>query len=177
MTKPSPTMPEAERLSRWVRDHGRALHGFLAGLVRDRHAAEDLLQEVFCRAWLARERYQESGQERAYLLRIADRLACDRLRRLGREVAVDDKQWAEIEPADKLDLPLDTLARWECRRELDAALRELSEPQRRTLLLRYYGDLEFSEIAQMMNCPVNTALSHARRGLLTLRRLLVEKPI
>jgi DNA-directed RNA polymerase specialized sigma24 family protein len=41
--------------------------------------------------------------------------------------------------------------------------------------LRYYGDLPFTEIAAMMGCPVNTALSHCHRGLLALRRLLVER--
>ncbi len=48
----------------------------------------------------------------------------------------------------------------------------LTPPQRRVLLLRYYGDLSFSEIAEIVGCPLSTALSHCRRGLLTLRGLL-----
>src|SRR4029079_38044 len=71
---------DAERLTRWVREHQRPVWGFLLGMTRDRHLADDLLQETFCRAWQARSRYREVGQERAYLLRIADRLARDRLR-------------------------------------------------------------------------------------------------
>jgi len=53
-------------------------------------------------------------------------------------------------------------------------LASLSPPQRRALLLRYYGDLSFAEIAAIMGCPLGTALSHCRRGLLKLRELLVE---
>ncbi len=68
---------EHEQLTVWVRQHGRAVFGYLARMVRDRALAEDLFQEVFCRAWQARGRYQDTGRERAYLLRIADRLACD----------------------------------------------------------------------------------------------------
>ena len=47
---------QCELLTRWVRDHGQAVQGFLQALVRDSDVAEDLLQEVFCRAWQARDR-------------------------------------------------------------------------------------------------------------------------
>jgi DNA-directed RNA polymerase specialized sigma24 family protein len=53
-------------------------------------------------------------------------------------------------------------------------MQTLSEPQRRTLLLRYYGQLEFHEIGTLLEMPLNTVLSHARRGLAALRRSLVE---
>src|SRR3569623_1352958 len=79
------TNNEGELLTVWVRKHGAAVLGFLTGMVRQRALAEDLLQEVFCRAWQARGRYSDTGQERAYLLRIADRLACDHARRRKRE--------------------------------------------------------------------------------------------
>lgn len=166
---------ERERLSRWVHDHGRAVYGFLLAMLRDRCLADDLVQEVFYRAWRARRRYVESGSARGYLLRIADRLARDRLRRAHRELAVDDECWQRIEPADGDVEPWEALARLESRRQLAAALAALSAAQRRTLLLRYYGNLEFSQIARIMGCPLNTALSHAHRGLAVLRRLLVEK--
>ena len=59
--------------------------------------------------------------------------------------------------------------------QLAAALDQLSSPQRRVLLLRYFGQLTFAEIAEMTDCPLNTTLSHCRRGLETLRVLMVEK--
>ncbi len=71
--------------------------------------------------------------------------------------------------------PLANLLGAENRRQLTEALDTLTDGQRRTLLLRYYGDMEFQEIADVMECPTNTVLSHARRGLMALRRLLVEK--
>jgi DNA-directed RNA polymerase specialized sigma24 family protein len=43
------------------------------------------------------------------------------------------------------------------------------------LLLRYYGQFSFAEIAEMTGWPMNTALSHCRRGLEALRKLLVEQ--
>ena len=53
---------DAELLSRWVGEHGGAVRAFLLGLVRRPDVADDLLQEVFRRAWQARHRYQEQGR-------------------------------------------------------------------------------------------------------------------
>jgi RNA polymerase sigma-70 factor, ECF subfamily len=164
-----------ELVSRWVHDHGRSLLGYLFGLVRDRAVAEDLLQDVFCRAWQARHRYADTGHERAYLLRIADRLACDRARRPRRDVCVSDDEWRRTEPVDDELPPWQVLAQVEAEQQLSVALETLSEPQRRVLLLRYYGDLEFAEIAELIGSPLNTVLSHSRRGLMALRRLLAGK--
>lgn len=167
--------PHTERLNQWVLDHARAVRGYLAAMVRDQHAADDLLQEVFCRAWQARDRYAEQGKPRAYLLRIADRLVRDRARVLGRERPMGEEQWEQLEPAATDAAPLANLLRAENRRQLAEALDTLSDGQRRTLLLRYYSDMDFQEIADIMECPTNTVLSYARRGLMALRRLLVEK--
>lgn len=64
--------------------------------------------------------------------------------------------------------------RAEARHQLDAAMELLTAAQRRVLLLRYYGDLSFAEIAETMDCPLSTALSHCRRGLLALRQIISE---
>lgn len=168
------TNDEREQLTVWVRQHGGAVLGFLTGMVRNRAAAEDLLQEVFCRAWQARGRYCDAGRERAYLLKIADRLACDHARRRKREMPLDAGAELAAQP-DKESPPWERMAQAETRRLLAAALDALSEPQRRTLLLRYYGNLEFNEIAELLDAPLNTVLSHSRRGLSALRQLLAEK--
>jgi RNA polymerase sigma-70 factor (ECF subfamily) len=161
-----------ERVTAWVREHGAAIRGFVWGMVRRSDVVDDLVQDVFFRAWQARHRYAESGSVRAYLLRIADRLVCDHSRKAGREISVEDDDWQRIEPVSAGPLPSDTLSLAETGRQLTAALDELSSAQRRVLLLRYYGNLEFAEIARAMDCPLGTVLSHCRRGLLALRKVL-----
>ena len=159
----------------WVRDHGRAVRGFLLAMVRRPDVADDLSQEVFCRAWQARARYREQGNARAYLLRIADRLVCDRGRRAEPEVNLSEDGWKQHEPLDAAQEPPRRALMAEATEQLAAALDRLSPVQQRVLLLRYYGQFSFAEIAGMIGCPLNTALSHCRRGLETLRKLLVEK--
>jgi RNA polymerase sigma-70 factor (ECF subfamily) len=165
----------AHRIAGWVRDHARAVRGYVLGLVRRADVADDLVQEVFERAWLARDRYRDEGHDRAFLLKIADRLVIDRSRRLGREVNVDEATWIELEPASADEPPVDALARLQASEELAALLGQLTMAQRRVLLLRFFGELTFEEIAIELNCPLNTALSHCRRGLAALRRLLTAK--
>ncbi len=143
-------------------------------MVRRADVADDLAQEVFCRAWQARGRYREQGTARAYLFRIADRLVCDLRRKAGREITPDEETWKRIEPASRSAEPFGALARAEAASRLEEALEHLSPMQRRVLLLRYYGELSFAEIAQITDCPLNTVLSHCRRGLIAMRKLLVE---
>ncbi len=162
-----------ERLTRWVRDHGSAVRGYLGAMVRKSDVADDLLQEVFRRAWQARERYQEAGTPKAYLLKIADRLVYDRSRKSGREVNFESETWEQIQPTGRDGDPSDNLNNEETQRQLAAALDTLSPPQRRALLLRYYGDMSFAEIAKAMDCPLNTALSHCHRGLAALKKQFV----
>jgi RNA polymerase sigma-70 factor, ECF subfamily len=164
-----------QRFADWVREHGRAVRGFLLAMVRRPDVADDLSQEVFCRAWEARSRYREEGNARAYLLRIADRLACDRGRRPKTAINLNEEGWKRQEPCDPTDEPSQAVQTAEESEMLKAALDQLSPVQQRVLLLRYYGQLSFAEIAAMIDCPLNTTLSHCRRGLETLRKLLVEK--
>ncbi len=168
------TAMSAENFAEWVREHGAAVRGYLFAMIRVAAAADDLTQEVFLRAWQGREAYREQGRVRAYLFRIADRLACDHGRRRQREVTVSDEQWKEIQPHAGQDEPLGQLAQAEAVAKLDDALAELTAVQQRVLFLRYYGRLSFTEIAETLGCPLNTALSHCRRALESLRKQLTE---
>ncbi len=159
----------------WVCEHGKAVRGFLLAMVRRPDVADDLSQEVFCRAWQARSRYREQGNARAYLLRIADRLVCDRGRGLKRCVNLDEQGWEQHHPRDPAAGPSAALLMVEETGRLTAALDRLSPAQRRVLLLRYFGQLSFADIATTTGLPLSTTLSHCRRGLETLRKLLVEK--
>ena len=158
---------DRERLTCWVRDFGDGLFRYLRFRVRDEHAAADLVQEVFFRAWRKRFDYLHRGQDRAFLFTVADRLACDHLRRLNRLAGLSDFD----EPAAAVD-PAAKLLHTETETAVKTAIERLSEAQQRTLLLRFYGELSFQQIAEALDSPVGTVLSHCRRGLERLRESL-----
>jgi RNA polymerase sigma-70 factor (ECF subfamily) len=164
--------PDRRRISGWIDSYGAELRGYLSALTRDEHAAEDLLQDVFQRAWQARRSYREQGQARAYLFRIADHLVCDWARRGGRERTLDEQRWRTCQLTGEDQDPQAVSMRNEATGRLVEALDRITPCQQRVLLLRYFGQLSFQEIAQLMDCPLNTVLSHARRGLQALRGIL-----
>jgi RNA polymerase sigma-70 factor, ECF subfamily len=174
MSSPTPEIRDAEWFAAWIQEHGCAVRGYLLGMVRRPDLADDLTQEVFTRAWASRQRYREQGFARAYLLKIADRLLRDHRRRPGGEVTLEDAAWRRYEPAAAEGDPAQEIAVQETAAELVQTLDQLPPSQRRVLLLRYYGQMSFSEIATLMNAPLNTVLSHCRRGLEALRKRLVR---
>lgn len=176
-----------QRLESWAIQYGPALRAHLLALVRRDDLADDLLQETFRRAWRSLPKYQEQNRERAWLFCLADRTASDYWRRVGREplvVATDltscngsdgrtgDFDWDMVD-ASSPD-PLATLMAHEEQAEAVRLLDYLSESQRRVLLLRFFGELEFADIAAHLEQPLGTILSHAHRGLAKLRTLLTR---
>jgi len=157
---------DRERLTTWVREFGDRLHRYLRARIRDDHAAADLVQEVFYRAWRKRSQYVDRRQDRAYLFAIADHLACDHLRRPIRVLPMEG-----VEPVMNGD-PSTTLLQAESAAVVREALARLTDAQQRTLFLRYFGGLTFEQIADALGCPLGTALSHCRRGLEQLRESL-----
>ncbi|MDO4574573.1 MAG: RNA polymerase sigma factor [Planctomycetia bacterium] len=165
----------AEMFERWVAEYRRPIFGYLLSLVRDGSLADDLTQETFFKAWKHRARYQEQGTARAYLFRIADRTLLD-YRRKKKENVYDDAAWEcfSDENPDPSPPPGEKLQLREEIRRLRETMGYLTEPQRRVLSLRYFSQLKFSEIAEVLELPLNTVLSHARRGLLELKGRMGE---
>lgn len=152
----------------WVAQYRRPILGYLLSLTHDADLAEDLAQETFCRAWTNRDQYTEQGSPQAYLFRIADHLLVDYYRR-KREGTIDEAVWSTLEhpvvrtPHEHLELQEDI-------QRLRELMQELTPIQARVLSLRYYSQLKFVEIAELIDCPLNTVLSHVHRGLMALRR-------
>jgi RNA polymerase sigma-70 factor, ECF subfamily len=154
-------------LNDWFAEYGASLRAYALALVRDLHQADDLVQEVFARAWQSQDRYQERGQARAYLFRIADHVVCDWARK-NAQASLGDEVWNLTDSTNQTD-PARSVVAAETNQELYRALDKLSPVQRRILLLRYFGQCGFNDIAKTVGCPVSTALSHCHRGLELLR--------
>jgi RNA polymerase sigma-70 factor (ECF subfamily) len=166
---------DADQLTRWVAEHSSAIFGYLWVTLRDRAAAEDLTQQVFVRAWSARSSYVERGQARAYLLQIAQRLCVDHGRRQRREGPRINVDWGDVDRPAPAGQAADFIEREENVHQLREALELLNPAQRRVLLLRYFGEMSFEQIAATTQAPLGTVLSHCHRGLTALRRILVER--
>lgn len=164
-----------------VRRYNGRLHGYFFRLTGSRDEADDLLQELFLRVVRTLERYLHDGHFEAWLFRIATNLVRDRARRVranplrqpGEGQAADGDAFAGYASAgDARDAASAPLERGEQAARLQVALDALPPGEREVVLLRYYTQMSFQEIADVMGTPLGTALARGHRGLARLRRIL-----
>jgi len=137
------------------------------GVLRNNADAEDVAQEALLRAYRRFERLRDRGRFRAWLVRIAFRLAIDRLRSSQRR-EVRETLWSETSPRPSTE---DLAARSEFQAHLDRALEELPEKHRLVLLLGAIEGHSLEEVAEILSLPVGTVKSR----LFFARKQLAEK--
>jgi RNA polymerase sigma-70 factor (ECF subfamily) len=147
-------------------------------MLSDREAAEELVQEVFLRAWRQAATYRPSlGRLSTWLLGIARNLAVDELRRRGarpqRADGDTEEQLATLAAPRNLD-PAEQASMAARRDEIQRALDALPPAQRQVMDLAYYGGLTQSEIAARLGEPLGTIKTRMRLGTQKLRELLQE---
>jgi RNA polymerase sigma-70 factor (ECF subfamily) len=150
-------------------EHAPALFAFLLNVTRNEADARDVLQEVFLK--LARQPQRMDGvrEVRAWLLRMAHRLAIDAVRRRASHDRAVER--AAAEPAE-LFAPADEAGEQAFRDAVALALRELPEEQRAVVHLKLWEDMTFAEIAGTLGVSANTAASRYRYALDKLGDLL-----
>ncbi|MFO7172742.1 MAG: RNA polymerase sigma factor [Bacillota bacterium] len=161
-----------ENLAEFIARHQDSLFAFLYRMCGDRDLAEELMQETFVRALRAAARYRPEGSVQNWLFRIAANLVRDRWRRRARQgEAVGLEDLPLVAPEATEERALAGVAAGEVRR----ALLSLPLEQRSALILRYYHDLSYEEIAEVLACPIGTVRSRIHNGLERLRRLLAPE--
>jgi RNA polymerase sigma-70 factor (ECF subfamily) len=147
-------------------------------MVRDTAAAEDLAQEVFLRVYRARKQYSPSAKFTTWLFRIATNLALNSIRdnrRRRLEVSIDEPP-GEDEPPRELparELRIDEQMVNEDRVAfIRRAVQALPEKQRAAVLLHKYEEMDYAEIAKILNCSESALKSLLFRAYETLRTQL-----
>ena len=138
--------------------------------------AEDAAQESFLRAHAALASYDPERPFRPWLLAIAARRSLDLLRRRRREARLFEPSEREGERTGAAsDTPLDHGLSAERRRRLLEAIGGLHDRYRAPLVLRYYADLDFAEIAEILGVSRNQVATLLFRGRQRLREALAEE--
>ena len=136
-------------------------------VLRNREDAEDVAQEAFLRAYRNFHRLRDRERFRAWLARIAWRLALDRRRSAARR-DLREQQAAEDAPARTVE---DLAAASEFRARLDAAVEQLPEKLRQVLILAAIEGHDMAEVARLLGLPEGTVKSRLHLA----RKRLMEK--
>src|SRR5215203_3509790 len=156
-----------------VKRHCQPLLRYLHRLVGSDHLAEELHQQTWVSVMDHLERFDKSsasGGFKAWLFRIATNKANDHWRSNGRDKAA--KQTLRLVAEKHAPDAAHRMEGTEQEIKLREAIARLPENQRQVLMLRYYSELKFVEIAEMLGCPLNTALGRMHKAINRLKELM-----
>jgi RNA polymerase sigma-70 factor (ECF subfamily) len=132
----------------WYDRHSRSVYGYLYRLLRDTHAAEDVLSEAMFAVWLEAARFRGECRPRTWLFRIARNKAVEWLRRRSatREDLDGEARESGTRGHEETDLRL----------TVEQALEALPREQREVVELAFFFGFPYEDIARILGCPVNT---------------------
>jgi RNA polymerase sigma-70 factor (ECF subfamily) len=169
-----------------LRKYRLPLVNFLFRMVRDAATAEDLTQEVFLRVYRARKQYSPSAKFTTWLFRIATNLALNSVRDnrhrradVSIDVPVEEDEAPRELPAREMRIDEHMIER-DRSEFIRRAVSALPEKQRVAVLLHKYEEMDYGEIAKVLECSESALKSLLFRAYETLRvqlAPLVAQPV
>jgi RNA polymerase sigma factor (sigma-70 family) len=148
-----------------------------------RLVGDDLAEELHQQTWLSvldnLDKFDPAAAAagsgagfKSWLFRIATNKANDLWRSRGRERAA--KQGLRLVTEQSAPWAGERADATEQQQKLIRAMDRLPENQKQILALRYYSNMKFVDIAEMLGCPLNTALGRVHKAMIKLRQLMSE---
>lgn len=150
-----------------VERHMRQVYNVAFSIVRDHDEANDVAQETFIRAYRAINSFRGDSEFRTWIYRIAMNLSLNVQRRRkhrDRDVRIDTNAVISEVAADGHGVGSEAL--------ITSALDELSELQRKVVVLRHVDGLSTKDVSVILQCTEGTVKTHLHRGLKKLKVLL-----
>lgn len=151
------------------RRHQAQVYGWIARVVRDTSAAEDLTIETFWRIYRARERFDPERSFGAWARRIANNIAIDHLKIVRPEEGLS----AEALHAVEADLDLQQ----HIRRQTERAFRQLPAKLQAVATLALVDERPYEEISESLGISVGAVKSRAFRAVRLLRKKLKQSGV
>jgi RNA polymerase sigma factor (sigma-70 family) len=162
-----------------LKRHQNRVFSYIYYIVKDKDIADDIFQETFVKAitTIRQNRYTENGKFSAWITRIAHNLVIDYFRQNKSEgnVSTDNEEIDILNRQELCDDSIeDVLIGRQVRADIRRLIHALPDAQRKVLMMRYYRDMSFKEIAEATGVSINTALGRMRYALLNMRRMAKE---
>ena len=162
--------------------HQSYVYSYILFLVKEEDVADDIFQETFTRAIIAirSHKYQTTGKFSAWLIRIAQNLIIDSSRETesGKLIKQEDFSPNILNDIRLSEGGIETnIMEQQKLEQLQKMLDYLPDVQREVVLLRFYEDLSFKEIAEKTGVSINTSLGRMRYALINLRKMVQQHNI
>jgi RNA polymerase sigma-70 factor (ECF subfamily) len=163
--------------------HGDGVLGYLCHMTGNRDQAEDLFQETFKRVHEKAHTFRGGGFK-SWLFTIATRVTIDGVRRRKRQPIVSLDQETDCGEENGSQLagvadenaanPAEEMVRQEQKEQVRQAIESLPSGQQAALVLAYYQQLSYREVAQVLGCSVGAVKTQMSRALATLAQRLPD---
>ncbi len=162
--------------------HKDRVYMYIYHAVRNDELADDIFQDTFVKAitTIKQGRYVENGHFPAWITRIAHNLIIDYYRQTRAEnlQSTDDEDINILNRKELSDCTVeDTMVTSQIHNDVRRLIRALPDSQREVLVMRYYKNMSFKEIADATGVSINTALGRMRYAILNMRRMAEEHNI
>jgi len=162
-------LPGSQRsVQKLVEEHYSALYRYAYRLTGSAVDAEDLTQDTFCQAQLKLGQLRDRARAKAWLFSILRNAYLHRVRATRQEHVVS-LEWVGDLP-ERLPDPLPEVEP----ERLQQALNELPEVFRTPVILYYFEDFSYRDIAEQMDLPIGTVMSRLARAKGHLRARLLQ---
>ena len=172
---------ETSALELLIERHKNRIFSSIYLLVKDKYLAEDIFQDLFIKIIenLKAGNYKEENKFLFWAMRIAHNLCVDHFRKIKSRPVIRTSNDTDI--FDVLDFAEpnaeERIMKSQSRNQVMKLVSLLPEEQREVIILRHFADLKFKQIAELLNCSVNTALGRMRYALLNIRKMVEEKQL
>jgi len=159
-----------------VKKHQHRLFNFIYSKVLDKDTADDIFQDTFIKVikTLKRGVYNEEGKFLPWIMRIAHNLVIDYFRKKNRIPLFENNDNFDIFQliSDGAMNAENAIIDDQIVADLQKIILELPQDQKEVLLMRFYRDMSFKEIASHTGVSINTALGRMRYAIINLRKLI-----
>jgi RNA polymerase sigma-70 factor (ECF subfamily) len=146
--------------------------GVVRAVVRDAAQSEEVAQDVLVEVWRTAPRYRrERGSAVNWILTLAHQRAVDRVR-WAEASAAREQRAALLDRSPEYDHVTEQVEADLEREQVRRCLRALTDIQRQSVTLAYYGGLTYRQVAENLALPLGTVKTRLRDGLIRLRDCL-----
>lgn len=158
------------------------LFSYIYFAVKDKELAEDIFQDTFIKAILTirQNRYTENGKFQAWLTRIAHNLIIDHFRqeKNNNQISGEEAECCLLNNSKYSEETIESQIIYnQTISDLKRLIHFLPSNQQEVVIMRYYKNLSFKEIAEKTGVSINTALGRMRYALLNLKKLADKNQI
>ena len=155
-------------MDQYIRKYGKRLYGLCMTLCADKHEADDLYQDTWVKVLKRFDTYDPSWDFEPWLTRLCVNTYRDRLRRLSRSPFLN---FSSNETKEAFLLTA-TAPEKEDYSDLYAAIDQLPEKLRLTIILFYFQDMDIEKTAQTLGIPTGTVKSRLHKARIQLKEVL-----